>query len=258
MNIDHEFTVPATAEHAWELLTDLEQVATCMPGAKLTGSEGDTHQGLVKVKVGPVTAQYQGTATFVTKDDAGHHAVVAAKGRESRGSGTAAATIDLRLRPGDEGHTVVSVSTDLKISGKIAQFGSGMIQEVSAKLLGQFVQCLESRIAAEPDAGDDAEPAEPEPAEPAGPATGEGAAAGAGDTASPAPEPTPDPVTRPAVVQAARESRAPAPAAEPAEPAAADPALNLVGVVGPALLKRLAPVVAGVVVLVLLVRWLRG
>jgi uncharacterized protein len=252
MNIDHEFTVPATAEHAWELLTDLEQVATCMPGAKLTGSEGDTYQGLVKVKVGPVTAQYQGTATFVTKDDAGYHAVVAAKGRESRGSGTAAATIDMRLRPGDEGHTVVSVSTDLKISGKIAQFGSGMIQEVSAKLLGQFVQCLESRIAAEP-ADAAAEPAEP--AEPAGTATGESAAAEAGDTGSPVPEPTPDPVTHPAVAQAARESRAPAPAAEPA---AAEPALNLVGVVGPVLLKRLAPVAAGVVVLVLLVRWLRG
>ena len=135
-----------------------------MPGAQLTGVEDDVYQGLVKVKVGPVTAQYRGTASFVEKDDDAYHAVISAKGKEARGSGTAAATIDLRLRPEGDASTVVTVDTDLKISGKIAQFGSGMIKEVSAKLLGQFVACLEQRISSGgPDAAaggdDDAAPA---------------------------------------------------------------------------------------------------
>jgi carbon monoxide dehydrogenase subunit G len=256
MNIDHEFTVPATAEKAWALLTDFEQVASCMPGAQLTGVEGDSWLGVVKVKVGPVTAQYKGTASFAERDDDKHHAVIAAKGREARGSGTATATIDLSLRPDGEAATVVTVRTDLKISGKLAQFGSGMIQEVSTKLLGQFTQCLEGRITAPPavagegtaGAGD----SEGGNAETGDADAGESDEAGAtqptSDQASQASEQASD---RPAVQAPAPVRTAPAPAPEPA-------AVDLVGVVGPVLLKRLAPVLAGVVVLVVLVKLVRA
>jgi len=261
MNIDHEFTVPAPADRAWAMLTDLEQVAACMPGAQLTGFEDGAYQGLVKVKVGPVTAQYRGTASFVEKDDEGYHAVVAAKGKEARGSGTASATIDLRLRPEGADSTVVSVGTDLKISGKVAQFGAGMIQEVSAKLLGQFTACLEQRIVSGgPDAAEapateapateapaDEAPAAETPAAEAPPAVAEASAA-----ASPAGG-APDVATSSAAPAAAAPPRTVTPVAGP-EPAAVD----LVGVVGPALVKRLVPVIAGLVVIFLVFRWLRG
>jgi uncharacterized protein len=147
MRIENEFTVSVPIERAWEVLTDLAGIAPCMPGAQLTGVEGDVYSGKVKVKVGPVTSEYAGTARFVEKDDSTYHAVIDAKGRDSRGAGNASAAISAQLRA-DGPRTVVSVDTDLKISGKIAQFGSGMIKEVSTKLLGQFVECLEQKVSA--------------------------------------------------------------------------------------------------------------
>ncbi|WP_248963639.1 SRPBCC family protein [Sphaerisporangium perillae] len=152
MRIDNEFTVGVPIDQAWAVLTDIEGIAPCMPGAQLTGVDGDVYSGKVKVKVGPVTAEYAGTVRFVEKDDAAHRAVLDAKGRDSRGAGTAAAVISAQLRA-DGGRTVVTVGTDLKISGKIAQFGSGMIKEISGKLLGQFVDCLEGKLAATTPAG---------------------------------------------------------------------------------------------------------
>ncbi len=147
MQIDNEFTVSVPIDTAWAVLTDLEGIAPCMPGAQLTGVEGDVYSGRVKVKVGPVSSEYQGTAQFAEKDDAAYHAVIDAKGRDSRGAGNASAVITAQLRP-DGDSTVVSVSTDLRLSGRIAQFGSGMIKEVSTKLLGQFVDCLEGKLSA--------------------------------------------------------------------------------------------------------------
>ncbi|GAB3271271.1 SRPBCC family protein [Kineosporia babensis] len=151
MKIDHEFTVGASVDEAWRVLTDLEGIAPCMPGARLTGVEGDVYSGRVKVKVGPVISEYAGTARFVEKDDAAHRAVIDAKGKDSRGAGNASAKIQAGLRPdaSDAARTVVTVSTDLSISGKIAQFGSGMIKDVSTKLLGQFVENLEAKLQAE-------------------------------------------------------------------------------------------------------------
>ena len=149
MRIDNEFTVRAPIEQAWAVLTDLEGIAPCMPGAVLTGREGDTFKGKVKIKVGPVTSEYAGAASFVEKDDATHHAVIDAKGRDARGAGNASALITADLVP-DGPSTKVTVSTDLKLSGRIAQFGSGMLQEVSRKLLGQFVACLETKLSAAP------------------------------------------------------------------------------------------------------------
>ena len=148
MKIENEFTVSVPIERAWEVLTDLEGIAPCMPGAQLTGVEGETYSGKLRVKVGPVISDFAGTATFTSKDETAHRAVIDAKGRDARGAGNASASIAASLRP-DGDRTVVSVETDLRIAGKLAQFGNRMIAQVSEKLLGQFVDCLESKLAAE-------------------------------------------------------------------------------------------------------------
>jgi uncharacterized protein len=175
MKIDNEFTVGVPIDLAWRALTDLAEVSLCLPGAQLIGVEGEVYSGEVRVRVGPVVSEYAGTAQFAEKDDASYRAVIDAKGRDSRGAGNASAQITMQLRA--EGlRTVVSVDTDLKISGKIAQLGGGMIAEVSQKLLGQFVECLEAKLAAPeppeaPDAGAVSEPAPDETAAPVEPAT---------------------------------------------------------------------------------------
>ena len=147
MRIDNEFTVDAPIERVWELFTDVEELAPCMPGAQLTGVEDDVYSGKVKVKVGPMVADYRGTARFVERDDEGHRAVVEASGRADRGAGNAAATVTVRLAEAD-GRTDVTVETDLKITGKLAQLGGGMIKDVSERLLGQFVERAEEKLAA--------------------------------------------------------------------------------------------------------------
>jgi uncharacterized protein len=147
MKIDNEFTVGVPIERAWAVLTDLEGIAPCLPGARLTGVDDGVYTGKVKIKVGPVVSEYAGTAQFAAKDDAAYTAVIDAKGKDSRGAGNASAAIHAALRA-DGDRTVVSVSTDLNVTGKIAQFGSGMIKEVSAKLLGQFAANLEEKLLA--------------------------------------------------------------------------------------------------------------
>src|ERR1700753_1419538 len=148
MKIANQFTVSAPIEQAWDVLCDLEQVIPLMPGAQLTGHEGDDYLGKVKVEVGAVTSEFSGKVRFVEQDRDQHRAVFDAKGKESRGTGNAAATVTARLDEDGE-RTNVSVDTDLKIVGKLAQFGSGMLQQVSEKLLGQFVGSLEAKLAAE-------------------------------------------------------------------------------------------------------------
>ncbi|WP_330230589.1 SRPBCC family protein [Nocardia sp. NBC_00508] len=147
MKIANEFTVNAPVEQAWEVLTDLEQVVPLMPGAQKVGWEGDDFLGRLKVKVGPVTSEFTGKANVVERDEHDHRAVINGRGRDSRGSGNAAATITTQLRAeGDRTH--VTVDTDLKIVGKLAQFGSGTLQQVSEKMIGQFVASLEAKLAA--------------------------------------------------------------------------------------------------------------
>ena len=148
MKIANQFTVSAPIEQAWDVLCDLEQVIPLMPGAALIGHEGDEYLGKVKVKVGPVTSEFSGKVRFVEQDRDQHRAVIDGKGKEARGTGNAAATVTAQLHE-DGGRTSVSVDTDLKIVGKLAQFGSGMLQQVSEKLLGQFVGSLEAKLAAE-------------------------------------------------------------------------------------------------------------
>jgi uncharacterized protein len=147
MKIANQFTVSAPIDQAWDVLCDLEQVIPLMPGAQLTGHEGDDYLGKVKVKVGPVTSEFSGKVRFVEQDRDQHRAVIDAKGKESRGTGNAAATVTAELHEDGE-RTSVHVDTDLKIVGKLAQFGSGMLQQVSEKLLGQFVESLEAELAA--------------------------------------------------------------------------------------------------------------
>jgi uncharacterized protein len=153
MKIANEFTVSAPIEDAWKVLTDLEQVIPLMPGAQMTGREGDDVLGKVKVKVGPVTSEFSGKVHFVEQDRDQHRAVIDGKGKEARGTGNAAATVTAQLH--DAGHhTRVTVDTDLKVVGKLAQFGSSMLQQVSEKLLGQFVESLEAKLAADSAAAD--------------------------------------------------------------------------------------------------------
>jgi len=154
MELTNDFRVDVPPSTAWTVLTDVERIAPCMPGAQLQEIEGDEYRGVVKVKVGPITAQYKGKATFQELDEAGHRAVLRAEGRDTRGQGNASATITATLQPDGEG-THVTVQTDLTVTGKVAQFGRGVMADVSAKLLDQFVQCLESTVLSSPGEGAD-------------------------------------------------------------------------------------------------------
>jgi uncharacterized protein len=234
MRIDNSFTVGAPAERAWAVLTDLEGIAPCLPGARLTGVDGDVHSGKVRIKVGPVTAEYAGTARFTEKDDAAHRAVISARGRDSRGAGNASATITARLEP-DGDRTRVVVETDLTITGKVAQFGRGMIKEISEKLLGQFADCLEGRFA---------EPA-PTAATPA--PTAEAPTTKAPTAEAPAAEaPAAEPAQEPGPAERAEER----PASPDTVPEREAAPLDLLSLAGSSVTKRLVPLAIGVVVVV--------
>ncbi|MCB1005010.1 MAG: SRPBCC family protein [Acidimicrobiales bacterium] len=157
MELSNEFEVSVGIDEAWTILTDLERIAPCLPGAQLDEVEGDEYRGRVKVKVGPITAQYKGTARIVERDDAAHTALVEATGRDTRGQGNATATIRAELSATSDTITHVSLVTDLAVTGKVAQFGRGAMGDVSAKLLGQFVENLEATVLG---AGDPTPPAE--------------------------------------------------------------------------------------------------
>jgi carbon monoxide dehydrogenase subunit G len=146
MKLEHSFTVPASIEEAWATFNDLERVVPCFPGATLSAFDSDEFVGSVKVKLGPVSLQYNGTGTFVERDPETHHAVVEAKGKDRRGNGTATARVTAQLTPSGESETAVTVETDLTVTGRPAQFGRGLMQEVSDKLLGQFVDCLTKEL----------------------------------------------------------------------------------------------------------------
>ena len=145
MELKSEFRVGIPAEQAWSTLTDVEFIAPCMPGAQLTEIDGDEFKGGVKVKVGPITAQYKGSAKFVELDEANRRIVLEASGRDSRGAGNAAAEVTAQMTPDGDG-TVVSIATDLKVTGKVAQFGRGVMADVTEKLIGQFVDSLEQKL----------------------------------------------------------------------------------------------------------------
>jgi hypothetical protein len=182
MQLAHEFTVNTPIERAWAVLTDVERIAPCMPGAELTEVDGDTYHGLVKVKVGPITAQYKGTASFVEKDEAAHRAVLKAAGRDARGQGNASATVTAVMTEQGDG-TRVEITTDMTVSGRVAQFGRGVMADVTARLLQQFVGNLEANVLA-PDGKGEAASAGDAPGQTgAAPATDAAGAGGAGPAA---------------------------------------------------------------------------
>ena len=150
MDLHHEFTVPVPADEAWKILTDLERLAPCLPGAQLTEIEGDIHRGQIKIKVGPILAQFTGQAAFVSRDATTYRASLKADGRDTGGKGNASATITAQLHPVGENSATCTVDTQLSISGKVAQFGRGALADVSNKLLLQFVDNLNTLIASQP------------------------------------------------------------------------------------------------------------
>lgn len=150
MELVNDFTVNAPIGETWATLTDLEKIAPCMPGAQLTEIEGETYRGLVKVKVGPITAQFKGQAHFLERDEDAHRAALKAEGRDTGGKGNASAVITAQLASVTDASTKVVVTTDLTITGKVAQFGRGALADVSDKLLKQFVHNLETTVLNEP------------------------------------------------------------------------------------------------------------
>jgi uncharacterized protein len=186
MELTNEFTVSAPIDETFAVLTDIEKIAPCLPGAQLTEVEGDEYRGTVKVKVGPITASFKGTASLVERDEAAHRAVLKAQGRDTGGKGNANATITAVLEPTADG-THVKIDTDLNITGRVAQFGRGALADVSQKLIGQFAERLETDVlsgngggsasGAIADAADD--PGQPAPAAPV-------------ESSSTAPTPAPD------------------------------------------------------------------
>ena len=159
MRIENDMHVSASMEEAWALLTDIPAIAPCLPGAKLIGQDGDTYEGTMKVKVGPIVAEYSGTATVVEMNEADRTVKLTASGRDKRGAGNASADIFASMVEADGG-TTVSIATDLKVAGKVAQFGRGAMADISKKLLGQFAECIEAKLQ-QADVVDEAEP-EPE------------------------------------------------------------------------------------------------
>lgn len=145
MELINTFEVSVPIETAWKVLTDVERIAPCLPGAQLQEIEGDEYRGIVKVKVGPIQAQYKGKATFLERDDVNFKAVLDAAGRDTRGQGNASAIITAQLEAAGES-TLVTVTTDLTVTGKVAQFGRGVLADVSAKILTQFVDNLEQTV----------------------------------------------------------------------------------------------------------------
>ncbi|MFD8717316.1 SRPBCC family protein [Streptomyces sp. NPDC059629] len=162
MELHHEFTVPVPVDDAWHALLDIERVAPCLPGAVVEEYDGKTVTGSVKVKVGPVTVTYRGTAVFEEQDESAHRIVLAASGRETRGQGTARATVTGTLSECDGG-TAVSVRTDLTVTGRPAQFGRGVLAEVGDRLVGQFAACLAERLTERPQDEPVLDEEEPEP-----------------------------------------------------------------------------------------------
>jgi carbon monoxide dehydrogenase subunit G len=175
VELNNEFRVAVPAAETWQVLTDVERVAPCIPGAQLLTVDGDDFTGAVKVKVGPITVSYKGNASFQEKDQAAKRVVIKATGKETRGSGSAAALVTAQLKDEGTHGTTVSITTDLTISGKAAQFGRGVLADVSTNLIGQFARNLEADLlggTAPSDAGSPSAVAAPAAA----------AASGAGDS----------------------------------------------------------------------------
>ena len=257
MELQHTFTVPAPVDAAWATLLDVEGIAPCFPGAALTSVDGDEFAGTVKVKLGPVSLQYAGKGRFVERDEAARRVTLEANGSDKRGNGTAGATVHARLEPAGDAQTRVIVDTDLKVTGRPAQFGRGVLQDVGGRIIEQFATCLATRMAPvdEPAPVDQSadQPAEQPVGAPADVSAETiadelaGAPAAQGTSSASAAPTAPTAPTVPTVAPVAAPERRPDP-----QPAAE---LDLGAVVLPTLAKRFGPaVLAGL--LAVLVVWL--
>jgi hypothetical protein len=232
VKIEDQFHVDVPVDEAWKVLLDVERIAPCMPGAQLQEIEGDEYRGIVKVKVGPITAQYKGAARIVETDDTAHTLVLKAEGRDTRGQGNASATVTATLTP-DASGTLVHIDTDLNITGKVAQFGRGVMADVSSKLLGQFADNLHRDVlSGNGSSGGAAVPAAAAPAAEAGGGTTAAAPSAAAPSSAPA---------TPTASTGVRQIDAPEP-----EP------VDLLEHAGDAMRKRIVPIVIAVVALLTL------
>jgi uncharacterized protein len=222
----NEFTVNRPIAEAWTVLTDVERIAPCMPGAALEEIEGDTYRGVVKIKLGAISTAFKGQANFVERDDVAHRAVLKGEGRDTTGKGNAAALITAQLESIDAATTKCVVETDLHITGKVAQFGRGIMGDVSKKLMGQFATNLNTMLDAQQPAADEVAAPAAEPAE--------ASAAAAAPSSNGA-----------TTAEAPKVRKINGPAAAPIE---------LSDVAGSAILKRALPLVGGLVLLLVVLR----
>jgi carbon monoxide dehydrogenase subunit G len=220
MDLNHQFTVAVPVEDAWRILTNVELIAPCLPGAQLQEIEGDTYRGIVKVKVGPIQAQFKGQANFLERDDVSHKVVLKGEGRDTGGKGNASAIITAEMVAVTADTTEVTVNTDLSITGKVAQFGRGAMADISDKILAQFVENLNTLIADTPEVA-----------------------------STPAPAQTPAPESAPVASSAAPVAPAPEAVRKIDGPEAAP--IDLLSAAGSPILKRAIPVVVVIAAVVL-------
>jgi uncharacterized protein len=270
IELDHSFTVPVPPDQAWDVLLDVETIAPCMPGATVDEVDGDVVNGRIKVKVGPVSLTYKGTAKFTERNPETRVVVVEAAGKETRGSGTASATVRASLAPEASGSgTEVTMHTTMNVTGRPAQFGRGVIVEVGGKLVEQFAANLAKLIAGDTGSSGDAGSGNAGSSAPAGTSdagnsaggtsdagnsVGGTGASGAGVDGASAPGATADARTGNGSGGAAVAAAA-GPVPSTSAPAQED-SLNLAKLAGPVILKRLVPVAAGAAALALLSRLL--
>ncbi len=237
MDLIHTFTVPVGIEETWQAFNDLAGIVPCFPGATLGEVNGDAFAGSVKVKLGPISLVYTGVGTFVERDQGLHRAVIEAKGKDKRGNGTASANVTATLVPDGDG-TRVEVTTDLSITGKPAQFGRGVMQDVSDKLLNQFVACITDKLSGTTPAEEATEPPPP--------------AAASDSHTEPVGTPPPGGPRQEAPSAAAPRQPTSEPASEPAE-------INMLKTVGPVMLKRYGPAVGvGLAVIIVVIAFVKG
>lgn len=231
----NEFTVDQPIDETWAVLTDVERIAPCMPGATLEEIEGDIYRGVVKVKLGAISAAFRGQASFVERDDVNHRAVLRGEGRDTTGKGNADALITAALEQISPTQTKCVVETDLRITGKVAQFGRGIMGDVSKKLITQFATNLNAMLAESDTAPAAAAAAAPAAAEPAA------------ETAAPADEPA-------ASTGAAAGAAAGGPDGVRKINGPANEPIELTDLAGNAVLKRVLPIVGGIVLLLIVLR----
>jgi len=242
MELEHSFTVPVGVDDAWKVLLDIERVATCMPGAVLDTIDGDDFTGTVKVKIGPISLTYKGKASYLEKDETAHRLVINAQGRDTRGNGTAAAKVTAALSQDGDAATKVDVRTDLDITGKPAQFGRGVMVDVGNKLIGQFADCLAGKLSGTEAAAGETTAASAPTAAPTSESSG-------------AAEPSGD--VRPAADGAGTETPVPAPsrsAPRSLSRAGDVQPIDLLASAGPAVAKRLVPVLAAILIILVILR----